>query len=44
MRCKLLDVLIPATLYADDAALPADSAEDLQISAQIFEQESLTIT
>ena len=29
--------MIALILYADDAALPADSAEDLQRSASIFE-------
>ena len=39
--CKLLHVTIALVLYAyyaDDAALPADSVEDLQLVAQIFEQ------
>jgi hypothetical protein len=35
--CKLLDVTIALLLYADDAAIPADSAEDLQLAAHIFE-------
>ncbi len=36
--CRLLGVIIAALLYADDAALPADSAEDLQGSAELFEK------
>jgi len=30
--CRLMDFVIVALLYADDAAMPADSAEDLQLS------------
>ena len=36
--CKLLHITIAILLYADDAALPADSLEDLALSAAIFEQ------
>jgi len=36
--CRLLHIIIPILLYADDAALPADSAADLQLSMQIFEE------
>ena len=36
--CKLFDVIIAVILYADNAALPADSPEDLQLSVSIFEQ------
>jgi hypothetical protein len=36
--CKLLHITIAVLLYADDAALPADSAEDLELSAKIFEE------
>ena len=32
------DARLAGLLYADDAALPADSPEDLQLSAQIFEE------
>ena len=35
--CKLMDVIVALVLYADDAALPADSAEDLQLAADILE-------
>ena len=35
--CKLMGCIIAVLLYADDAALPADSAEDLQIAASIAE-------
>jgi hypothetical protein len=35
--CRLLGVTIAILLYADDAALPADSAEDLQLLASLFE-------
>ena len=35
--CRLLGVVIAIILYADDAALPADSVEDLQMLAQLFE-------
>ena len=34
--CKLLHITIVILLYADDAALPADSLEDLQLSLNIF--------
>eukprot|EP00973_Karenia_brevis_P021827 3000930-Karenia_brevis.AAC.1 len=33
-----MEITVAIILYADDAALPADSIEDLQISAAIFEQ------
>ena len=36
--CKLLNITIAVILYADDAALPADSPEDLEASAKIFEE------
>ena len=36
--CYLLDVAIPLLLYADDAEIPADSAENLQVAASIFEE------
>ena len=36
--CKLLDVMIAILLYADDVALPADSIEDLIVSARILEE------
>ena len=36
--CKLFGVIIAVLLYADDAALPADSIEDLALSALILEQ------
>ena len=36
--CKLLELSIAILLYADDAALPADTLEDLRISIAIFEQ------
>eukprot|EP00973_Karenia_brevis_P004028 555334-Karenia_brevis.AAC.1 len=36
--CKLIDIVIPILLYADDAALPADSIEDLALSLAIFEE------
>lgn len=35
--CKLLDVTIALLMYADDAAIPADTAEDLQLAVEIFE-------
>eukprot|EP00973_Karenia_brevis_P076626 10644363-Karenia_brevis.AAC.1 len=35
--CRMAHVWISLLLYADDAALPADTAQDLQISADIFE-------
>eukprot|EP00973_Karenia_brevis_P087561 12140344-Karenia_brevis.AAC.1 len=34
--CSLGHVLISIILYADDAALPADSVADLQLSLDIF--------
>lgn len=34
--CKFMHVTISILLYADDAALPADSVEDLALSLQIF--------
>eukprot|EP00973_Karenia_brevis_P003549 492500-Karenia_brevis.AAC.1 len=36
--CRLLHVTVAVLLYADDAALPADSIEDLTLSAAILEQ------
>jgi hypothetical protein len=36
--CRLLDVIVAVILYADDAALPADSVEDLQLAMSIFEE------
>ena len=36
--CQLMHITIAVLLYADDAALPADTAEDLALSASIFEQ------
>ena len=36
--CRLLGFTIAVILYADDAALPADSEEDLQRMATLFEQ------
>ena len=35
--CKMAGVILAVLLYADDAALPADSAEDLQKSADIVD-------
>ena len=35
--CRLMGITIAILLYADDAALPADSEEDLQRAAAIFE-------
>lgn len=35
--CKLLHITIAVLLYADDAALPADSLDDLSLSVRIFE-------
>ena len=35
--CKMAHLIIAVLLYADDAALPADTEEDLQLSASIFE-------
>eukprot|EP00973_Karenia_brevis_P078866 10945429-Karenia_brevis.AAC.1 len=35
--CRLANLVIAVLLYADDAALPADNAEDLQLSTSIFE-------
>ena len=35
--CVLLGLTLAVLLYADDAALPADSATDLQKSLDIFE-------
>ena len=37
-RCRMLGVIISVLLYADDAALPADTPEALQKSAEIFER------
>eukprot|EP00973_Karenia_brevis_P026062 3596591-Karenia_brevis.AAC.1 len=36
--CRLLDITIPIVLYADDAALPASTVEDLRLSVSIFEE------
>jgi hypothetical protein len=36
--CQLMHITIAVLLYADDAALPADTAEDLALAAEIFEQ------
>ena len=36
--CQLMGITIAILLYADDAALPADTEEDLQIAATIFEE------
>eukprot|EP00973_Karenia_brevis_P075389 10472842-Karenia_brevis.AAC.1 len=36
--CQMGHILIIILLYADDAALPADSVEDLQLAADIFVQ------
>ena len=36
--CRLLGFAVAVILYADDAAFPADSAEDLQIAASLFEE------
>ena len=36
--CRLMHVIVALVLYADDAALPADSVEDLQLSVSIVEQ------
>ena len=35
--CRLMGVVVALLLYADDAAIPADSPEDLQLAASIFE-------
>ena len=35
--CRLYDVTIAVLMYADDAALPADSVEDLILTARIVE-------
>eukprot|EP00973_Karenia_brevis_P002241 301055-Karenia_brevis.AAC.1 len=35
--CRMAHVTIALLLYADDAALPAETEEDLQLSASIFE-------
>lgn len=35
--CKMLHLTVAILLYADDAALPADSLEDLALSVHIFE-------
>jgi hypothetical protein len=35
--CRLMGVLVAVVLYADDAALPANSVEDLQLLADLFE-------
>ena len=42
--CTLLDVAVAIILYADDAALPADSAIDLQLSAEILESFCKPVT
>jgi len=36
--CTLMGCIIAVLLYADDAAIPADSLEDLQLAASIAEQ------
>jgi len=36
--CRLMGVTLAVILYADDAALPADSLEDLQLLASLFER------
>ena len=36
--CQLMHITVAILLYADDAALPADTAEDLALSARIFEE------
>jgi hypothetical protein len=36
--CKMCDVIIAVLMYADDAALPADSIEDLIPTARILEE------
>ena len=36
--CTILGVAVALLLYADDAAIPADSLEDLQLAAQILEE------
>ena len=36
--CRLLHLTIAVLMYADDAALPTDSEEDMRLSAQIFER------
>ena len=35
--CRMGHIIIAILLYADDAALPADTAEDLDLSVQILE-------
>lgn len=36
--CRMCNVIVALILYADDAALPADSTEDLQLAVDIFER------
>ena len=36
--CTMLGCIIAVLLYADDAAIPADSVEDLQLAAAIAER------
>ena len=36
--CRMIDVIVALVLYADDAAIPADSISDLQLSLDIFER------
>jgi len=33
-----MGMMVSIILYADDAAIPADSAEDLQLAATLFEE------
>jgi len=41
--CRMFELAVPILLYADDAALPADSAEDLALSVAIFESSAMNI-
>lgn len=36
--CHLMGMMVAIILYADDAAIPADGAEDLQLAATLFEE------
>ena len=36
--CHMLGIVIACILYADDAAIPADSLEDMQLAVQILEE------
>ena len=38
LLCRLLGVIVAVILYADDAAIPADSIEDLQLAASLCEE------